>query len=240
VGVVVADWTERGLARLRWDLWPSADAPQTVISPRAAEAARQSTNTLKLPLQIGAERYMAGAGDDSPSSSEAGVGVLCSVIPQVAGDRPLNRSPVDVLDWNHHCDRRDCEVVGRIWERWRAPLEAWGASFWRAEPAEMNAALWEPGGLLDLDQVSPFALRVLQQLSKVRFGERVSYGELARSVGTPGGARGVAQALARNRWPVLLPCHRVVASDGSLGGYSGAGGMAAKRWLLDRESSGTP
>jgi O-6-methylguanine DNA methyltransferase len=208
VGVVVADWTERGLARLRWDLWPSADAPQTISSQPAAKPARQ--------------------------------GVFCSVFSRVAVDRPLNRSPVEVLHWNHRCDRRDSEAVGRIWERWRAPLEAWGASFWRADPAEMNAALWEPDGLLDLELVSPFALRVLQHLSKVRFGERVSYGELARAVGKPGGARGVAQALARNRWPVLLPCHRVVASDGSLGGYSGVGGVAAKRWLLDRESSGTP
>lgn len=139
------------------------------------------------------------------------------------------------LQWRHRHRLSDAAAVRRVWQRWREPLELWGEQFWRAEPPVMLDPLWEPAGPLDLTDLSPFSLRVLRQLALVRFGERLSYGELAEKVGVAGGARGVAQALARNRWPVLLPCHRVVAANGTLGGYSGAGGVPAKRWLLDHE-----
>jgi len=65
------------------------------------------------------------------------------------------------------------------------------------------------------------------------YGETVSYGELAVHIGSPGAARAVGTACARNPLPVIVPCHRVIAADGRIGGY--AGGTELKRWLLDFE-----
>jgi len=64
-------------------------------------------------------------------------------------------------------------------------------------------------------------------------GKVISYGELARKVNS--GPRAVARALAANPYPVKIACHRVICSDGSLGGYSGIGGVAGKKRLLRKE-----
>jgi methylated-DNA-[protein]-cysteine S-methyltransferase len=69
------------------------------------------------------------------------------------------------------------------------------------------------------------------------YGHVVTYGELARRSGCPGGARAVGQAMARNPLPLVVPCHRVVAAAG-LGGYGG--GLPLKRWLLALEGAITP
>ena len=69
------------------------------------------------------------------------------------------------------------------------------------------------------------------------YGHVVTYGELARRSGCPGGARAVGQTMARNPLPLVVPCHRVVAAGG-LGGYGG--GLALKRWLLALEGAITP
>ncbi len=80
---------------------------------------------------------------------------------------------------------------------------------------------------------SDFQRRVWRALRKVPFGATVSYGELARRIGRPGAARAVGAALAANPLPILIPCHRVIAADGSIGGFSGPSG--AKAWLLRHE-----
>ena len=74
-----------------------------------------------------------------------------------------------------------------------------------------------------------------EALLKIPKGQVRTYGQVARMAGRPGAARAVGQALKRNRWAPAIPCHRVVASGGKLGGYSGPGGPAAKRRLLSRE-----
>jgi methylated-DNA-[protein]-cysteine S-methyltransferase len=76
---------------------------------------------------------------------------------------------------------------------------------------------------------------VLRALARVSYGRTVTYGELAARVGQPRGARAVGQAMARNPVPLVIPCHRVVASGGGLGGYGG--GLALKRRLLDLEGA---
>jgi O-6-methylguanine DNA methyltransferase len=63
----------------------------------------------------------------------------------------------------------------------------------------------------------------------------ITYAELARRAGRPRSARAAANACGANPLPVIIPCHRVVRSDGDLGGYSGAGGVSSKRELLRRE-----
>ena len=82
---------------------------------------------------------------------------------------------------------------------------------------------------------TPFQKRVYETILKIPKGQVRTYAWVARMVGQPKAAQAVGQALKRNRWAPKIPCHRVVASDGTLGGYSAAGGLAAKRRLLRRE-----
>ncbi len=91
---------------------------------------------------------------------------------------------------------------------------------------------------LDWTDVPPFHHLVLQACAKIDKGETMTYGELARRCGSPHAARAVGQAMAKNRWPLIIPCHRVVGSSGKLTGYSGAGGIATKAQLLSFECGG--
>lgn len=89
---------------------------------------------------------------------------------------------------------------------------------------------------LDFDSLPPFTGRVLRALFEgVGHGRVVSYGRLARMAGSPKAARAVGQALARNPWPLVVPCHRVLGSDGSLTGFTNPSGVDLKRDLLEME-----
>jgi methylated-DNA-[protein]-cysteine S-methyltransferase len=79
-----------------------------------------------------------------------------------------------------------------------------------------------------------FQLAVWEQLRLIPYGTTVSYGELARRLGSPDAARAVGLANGRNPIAIVVPCHRVIGADGSLTGFGG--GMAAKRTLLDLEA----
>jgi methylated-DNA-[protein]-cysteine S-methyltransferase len=89
----------------------------------------------------------------------------------------------------------------------------------------------------DLSGLTPFQRRVLEAVQQVPKGSYVTYLELARRIGKPKAARAVGQALGRNPIPILIPCHRVIATDGSLGGYSGPGGVQTKSELLRLEGA---
>ena len=84
---------------------------------------------------------------------------------------------------------------------------------------------------------TPFRLKVWEQLRQIPYGQAISYGELARRVGQPGAARAVGGANRHNPIPIIVPCHRVLAADGTLGGYSGNcnGSADVKRALLKLE-----
>ena len=86
------------------------------------------------------------------------------------------------------------------------------------------------------DHLTPFASRVVKSCRAIRRGQTKSYGELAAAAGRPGAARAVGQVMATNRVPLVVPCHRVVAADGRLGGFSAPDGLAMKRRLLDLEA----
>lgn len=88
---------------------------------------------------------------------------------------------------------------------------------------------------IDLAGLSPFAREVLAALQQVPAGGTVSYGALAARVGRPGAARAVGRVMGGNPIPLVIPCHRVVGASGALVGYSGAGGVATKEWLLEFE-----
>ena len=81
---------------------------------------------------------------------------------------------------------------------------------------------------------TPFQVRVWRTLEGIRFGEAISYAELARRIGSPRSVRAVGGANARNPIAIVVPCHRVVGADGSLTGFGG--GMERKQWLLRHET----
>lgn len=83
---------------------------------------------------------------------------------------------------------------------------------------------------IDLTALTPFQQQVLRATAHVRYGKLASYAEIARRAGHAGAARATGAAVGANPVPILVPCHRIVASDGTLGGY--AGGLRAKRRLL--------
>ena len=82
-----------------------------------------------------------------------------------------------------------------------------------------------------------FQNKVWKELMKIPTGETRSYKEVAVEIGHPRSARAVANACSSNPYPIIVPCHRVVKSDGSIGGYSGKGGVAEKMRLLANEGS---
>lgn len=88
---------------------------------------------------------------------------------------------------------------------------------------------------LDWDSVYNFQKDVLQLTLNIPFGEVRTYGQLASQLHKPRAARAVGAALARNPMPILIPCHRVVASNGHLSGYLGSKGITTKQWLLEKE-----
>ena len=86
---------------------------------------------------------------------------------------------------------------------------------------------------LDLSSATPFQQAVWQAARQIPYGQTHSYGWLAAQAGKHGAARAVGQAMSRNPLPVIVPCHRVIASDGGLGGFNG--GLELKKWLLQLE-----
>lgn len=88
---------------------------------------------------------------------------------------------------------------------------------------------------LDLGGLSAFARRVLRACAAIPLGQWRTYGQLAAAAGAPRAARAVGQVLRRNRFPIIVPCHRVVGADGRLTGFSARGGLALKRRLLAQE-----
>lgn len=100
------------------------------------------------------------------------------------------------------------------------------AAYFAGVPTDFAALTLDPRG-------TPFQLRVWQELRRIPWGVAVSYRELAARLGNAGAARAVGQANAANPLPLIIPCHRVINADGSLGGYSS--GLDRKRWLLRHE-----
>ncbi len=90
---------------------------------------------------------------------------------------------------------------------------------------------------ITLDGLPAFDRRVYLAAQAIRPGRVQTYGEIAAAIGEPGAAREVGAALGRNPFPLIVPCHRVVAAGGRLGGFSAAGGTVTKRRLLEIENA---
>ncbi|HXC93090.1 MAG TPA: methylated-DNA--[protein]-cysteine S-methyltransferase [Geobacteraceae bacterium] len=98
-----------------------------------------------------------------------------------------------------------------------------------------SGALTEFSLPLDLEQLSCFGKAVSSYVAGIGYGEVRTYTEVAAAAGSPRAARAVGSVMAANRLPVIIPCHRVVSSDGSMCGYSAPGGVSTKRLLLEME-----
>jgi methylated-DNA-[protein]-cysteine S-methyltransferase len=92
---------------------------------------------------------------------------------------------------------------------------------------------------LDLSGVPAFNLRVYEIARAIAPGETSTYGQVARAMGEPGAARAVGKALGENPWPIVVPCHRVLAASGGMGGFSAEGGASTKAQLLTIERART-
>jgi len=92
---------------------------------------------------------------------------------------------------------------------------------------------------LDLTGVQAFNLRVYEIARAIAPGETSTYGQVARAMGEPGAARAVGKALGENPWPIVVPCHRVLAASGRMGGFSAEGGANTKAQLLTLERART-
>ena len=84
---------------------------------------------------------------------------------------------------------------------------------------------------------TPFEKRVYKALRKIPYGTVISYAELAAKAGSKGAARAAGTAMSKNRFPLIVPCHRVIKSDGSVGKFTSDGGAALKRKMLALEAS---
>jgi len=115
------------------------------------------------------------------------------------------------------------------WERWDEPFER--------VKKQLNEYFDGQRQQFELDleaDGTPFQRQVLEELQKIPYGETLSYRDVAQRIGNAKAVRAVGNANGSNPIPVIIPCHRVIGSDGSLTGF--CGGLAVKRYLLDLES----
>ena len=86
-----------------------------------------------------------------------------------------------------------------------------------------------------LDRFGGFSRKVLTACREIEFGQRTTYSELAQKAGRPAASRAVGNALAKNPLPLIIPCHRVLRTDGKMGGFSAPGGISFKKRMLTLE-----
>jgi methylated-DNA-[protein]-cysteine S-methyltransferase len=134
---------------------------------------------------------------------------------------PSERTPVENLVQNTFIDASplSCPAIAELGERIQRFLEGEAVDF------ELE--------IIALERCSEFQRRVLLAEYRIPRGWVSTYGRIARSLGIPGGARAVGGALSRNPFPIIIPCHRAIRSNGELGGFQG--GRKMKRALLELE-----
>jgi len=149
-----------------------------------------------------------------------------------------------------HASRRNAEVtlarslrLDRPVRCGAADAESHGLPGWIKETVDAlkRYAAGEPMCFVDvplsLGHLTPFAQRVVAACRRIEWGQTRSYGDLASMCKSPGAARAVGTVMAKNRFPLIVPCHRVLAAGGAIGGYSAPQGLTMKRRLLTMESS---
>lgn len=145
----------------------------------------------------------------------SGKGLMALILPQPSKERALKRLKLKTA---RAVDSNDC------FEELAKQLNC----YFNGQAITFNQKL-------DITQATDFQRRVWQAGRLIPYGETRSYLWLAKKIGYPRAARAVGQALARNPLPIIIPCHRVIKEDGSLGGFSG--GLKTKRLLLSLEKA---
>ncbi len=139
-----------------------------------------------------------------------------------------------LCDWL--VEKRRSRVDGRLKRRLDAEFEEGNSEVMEKTMAQLDEYFGGKRKQFDVPLLyagTDFQQRVWCELQNIPFGQIVSYGEIARRIGTPKTVRAVANAIGANAISILVPCHRVIGSNGLLTGY--AGGLAAKQRLLDLE-----
>ncbi|MCK5269466.1 MAG: methylated-DNA--[protein]-cysteine S-methyltransferase [Sedimentisphaerales bacterium] len=103
------------------------------------------------------------------------------------------------------------------------------ADYFHGQHVEFNCGI-------DLSWAGDFTNRVLRRCSRLKPAETMSYKELAKQIGSPRAARAVGNALSKNRIPLIIPCHRIITSNDSPGGFSAPGGINLKKRLIEHEA----
>jgi methylated-DNA-[protein]-cysteine S-methyltransferase len=125
---------------------------------------------------------------------------------------------------------KDLRAIDGRWRRVDAPFRAVRRQleeYFAGRRQAFDVPLSMPG--------TDFQQTVWAELRRIPYGETISYGELARRVGNPAASRAVGSANGKNPIPIIVPCHRVIATGGKLGGFGG--GLDTKRWLLSHEAA---
>jgi methylated-DNA-[protein]-cysteine S-methyltransferase len=133
--------------------------------------------------------------------------------------------------WTERGRLKELHLTNR-WPRTDAPKDpiAWEIQrYFHREPVSLRDIP------LDLSESTKFERKVYQATRKIPFGKVATYGQIAKAIGKPKASRAVGQALGKNPIAIVIPCHRIVASDGGLGGFTG--GLRWKRKLLRHEGT---
>lgn len=158
----------------------------------------------------------------------------------------VNHGKVIAVEFGHRDTNAAITSLRRRMAKWRgSPIvsDACEADERLAEEVLARLQRFAAGEQIDLsdipvgmDHLSTFQRRVVKACRAIRSGERKTYGQVAAAAGSASAARAVGQVMASNRTPLVVPCHRVVAAGGGLGGFSAPDGLAMKRRLLDIET----
>lgn len=127
--------------------------------------------------------------------------------------------------------KENYEAVSLKDPQWVQRLAAELDCYFKGEPVLLGCPVDDSG-------YPPFFKQALKACARIGFGQRRTYAWLASEAGSPKAVRAAGQAMARNRTPLIIPCHRVLRSDGGLGGFSG--GSSWKEKLLALETNGQP
>ncbi|MHC4156301.1 MAG: methylated-DNA--[protein]-cysteine S-methyltransferase [Planctomycetota bacterium] len=150
------------------------------------------------------------------AGTQAGLLRTCLPVPRAGRAKSL-------LSGSYPSARYEKGLFGPLQEQIRAYFEGAYADF------DQNIPIL-------LERFSPFACSVLAACRAIKFGQRISYGELAHKAGSPKAARAIGGVMARNPMPLIIPCHRVIRGDGKIGGFSAIGGVSLKKRMLQMES----
>jgi len=179
---------------------------------------------LRFHLELGQAHCVGGAGYSYRMSLDH-ITLFPSPVGQIAvcgNDTAITSVNIERTDALPHGDQPECN--NPLLERARTQLTEY---FDGTRTTFDLPIVWQRG--------TPFQRAVWEQIAAIGWGEMTTYGEIAAAIGRPTASRAVGGAVGSNPIPIVVGCHRVLASDGRITGYSSGNGIPTKEWLLDHE-----